>query len=131
MFRSLALLCALIPSLALGLQPKPTRPSITGISHVTLYADDLEKSRQFYGPLLGWEQVPAGPVQPGVRFYVNHAQYIELVSPLEPGLIDRLVRVSFSTSDAESLRGFLAASGVAVPPSVSVDDHGNKFFSNE
>jgi catechol 2,3-dioxygenase-like lactoylglutathione lyase family enzyme len=128
MFRSLALLCALIPSLALGQQPKPTRPSITGISHLTLYADDLEKSRQFYGPLLGWEQVPAGPVQPGVRFYVNHAQYIELVSPPEPGLIDRLVRISFSTSDAESLRGFLAASGVAVPPSVSVDDHGNKFF---
>ena len=132
MFRSLAsliLLCALMaPGLALGQQTKSTRPPIAGISHVTLYADDLNKSQQFYGPLLGWEQIPSGPAHSGVRFYANHAQYIELVSPPEPGLMDRLVRIAFSTSDAESLRGFLAASGVAVPPSISVDEHGNKFF---
>jgi catechol 2,3-dioxygenase-like lactoylglutathione lyase family enzyme len=129
MFRSLVLLCALMaPSFAIGQQTKSNRPSITGISHVTLYADDLKKSQQFYGPLLGWDQIPAGPAYSGVRFYANHAQYIELVSPPEPGLMDRLVRIAFSTSDAESLRTFLAASRVAVPPSISVDEHGNNFF---
>ncbi|MGA2727750.1 MAG: VOC family protein [Terracidiphilus sp.] len=129
MFRSLALLCALMaPGLAIGQQPKLTRPPITGISHVTLYADDLNKSQQFYGSLLGWEQTPTGPAHSGVRFYANHGQYIELVSPSTPGLDDRLVRIAFSTSDAGSLRSLLAANGVAVPPSISVDEQGNKFF---
>src|SRR3954453_22189409 len=55
------------------------RPAITGISHVTLFADDFAKSQRFYTDLLGWEQLPAGDAKPGVRFYANHAQYVELV----------------------------------------------------
>ncbi|MGO9434686.1 MAG: VOC family protein [Terracidiphilus sp.] len=129
MLRSLAWLFVLtVPGLALGQQPKSTRPPITGISHVVFYADDLGKSQQFYGPSLGWVQAPAGSAESGVRFYANHVQYVELVSPPAPGLVDRLVRIAFSTSDAESLRIFLAANGLAVPHTLSVDRDGNKFF---
>jgi hypothetical protein len=46
----------------------------TGISHITLYADDFSKSQQFFQSLLGWDMVPSGPAKSRVRFYVNHLQ---------------------------------------------------------
>jgi catechol 2,3-dioxygenase-like lactoylglutathione lyase family enzyme len=66
---------------------------------------------------------------PGVRFYANHAQYVELVSPPIPGQLQRLESVAFSTSDAEALRRFLRAHGVPVPPSLTVDADGNRSFA--
>ena len=105
------------------------RPAITGISHVTLYADDIAKSQRFYVDLLGWDQVPAAAAKPGVRFYANHAQYVELMSPPRAGLADRLESVAFSTTDAEALRKYLAAKGVAVPKAVTVDADGSRSFS--
>ena len=110
-------------------QPNVSRPQITGISHMTLYADDLQQSQHFYVSVMGWTQVPAGPAEAGVRFYANHTQYVELVSPLTKGLDNRLVRIGFSTSDAEAMRTFLAAHGVRVPAHVSVDGEGNKSFA--
>jgi catechol 2,3-dioxygenase-like lactoylglutathione lyase family enzyme len=110
-------------------QPAGTRPSITGISHMTLYADDLAASQHFYGSLLGWTQVPAGPAHPGMRFYANHSQYIELVASPEKGREDRLVRIGFSTSDAEAMRRFLAANGMAVPARITLDGQGNASFA--
>lgn len=91
MYRSFLLVCALfVQGAAWGQDMKATRPAITGISHMTLYADDLKKSQAFYGDLLGWEQVPAGNAAAGVRFYVNHAQYIELQAPPLEGIGDAL-----------------------------------------
>jgi catechol 2,3-dioxygenase-like lactoylglutathione lyase family enzyme len=112
MYRRFALLSVLImSSFAFGQGASTTRPAITGISHMTLYADDLKKSQGFYGGLLGWEQVPAGRVESGVRFYANHLQYIELQSPPSKGLAIRFDGIGFSTSDAEGLRRFLGAHG--------------------
>jgi catechol 2,3-dioxygenase-like lactoylglutathione lyase family enzyme len=105
------------------------RPAITGISHLTLFADDLAKSQRFYSGLLGWDQKPAGETRPGVRFYANHAQYVELVNPPIPGQLDRLDGVAFSTSDAEEMRRYLRAHDVAVPPALTVDSEGNRSFS--
>jgi catechol 2,3-dioxygenase-like lactoylglutathione lyase family enzyme len=104
------------------------RPAITGISHITLYADDYSKSGQFYSDLLGWDQVPATQAGPGVRFYANHAQYVELVSPPIPGQLDRLDSVAFATADAQALRRYLAAHGVPVSPEVSVNPDGSRSF---
>jgi catechol 2,3-dioxygenase-like lactoylglutathione lyase family enzyme len=95
---------------------------------MTLFADDFAKSKQLYGSLLGWVQVPAGDVQPGVRFYANHEQYIELVSPPRQGLANRLQGIGFSTSDAESLRRFLSANGVIVPHAVTAEMDGGRTF---
>ncbi len=118
----------MLSSLALAQQPKPTRPAITGISHVTLYADDIPKSEQFYTGLLGWNQVPANSTAPGVRFYANHEQYVELIAPPSPKLADRLAGVAFSTPDAELLRQYLRAFGVAVPASVTKEADGSRTF---
>jgi catechol 2,3-dioxygenase-like lactoylglutathione lyase family enzyme len=113
---------------ALAQKTSITRPAITGISHVTLYADDMAKSQAFYGSLLGWEQVPTSDPHSGVRFYANHSQYIELLSPPERDLADRLDRVGFSTRDAESLRRLLGANGISVPKAVTVGHDGSRSF---
>jgi catechol 2,3-dioxygenase-like lactoylglutathione lyase family enzyme len=129
MLRSIvaAVLLAL-PSLAVAQAATARRPPITGISHVTLFADDLAKSQQFYGELLGWDQVPATAAESGVRFYANHSQYVELVTPSSLGLADRLDRVAFSTSDAEALRKYLGANGLSVPNAVTVGADGSRSF---
>src|SRR5271155_1434662 len=117
-----------LPGLASAQNTSAVRPVISGISHITLYADDMSKSQQFYQSLLGWDMVPADKATSGVRFYANHAQYIELISPPRPGLADRLDCVGFSTSDAEALRRFLRAHGVSVPETVSGEGDGSRSF---
>jgi catechol 2,3-dioxygenase-like lactoylglutathione lyase family enzyme len=78
---------------------------------------------------VGWGQIPSGAAKPGVRFYANHSQYVELISPPKMGLADRLDMVSFLTSDAEGLRKYLGgANGVVVPKAVSVEADGSKSF---
>lgn len=109
-------------------QPSPSRPAITGISHLTLFADDIPKSKTFYGSLLGWERIPATGADSGVRFYANHLQYVELLSPPKPGLADRLDSVAFSTGDAEALRKYLGTHGVKVPNAVTVESNGDRSF---
>ena len=114
---------------AYGQVATATRPAITGISHVTVYANDLPKSESFYGPLLGWVQVPSAGAASGVRFYANHSQYVELIAPpTQEDPADRLVSVAFETKDAEALRRFLAAHGVTVPAKVTVEKDGSQDF---
>jgi catechol 2,3-dioxygenase-like lactoylglutathione lyase family enzyme len=126
------LLAAALVLLFPGLLPGPTaggtRPAITGLSHVTFYADDISKSEAFYEGLLGWDRVPAAGAGSGVRFYANHLQYIELLSPPKPGMIDRMDSIGFLTSDAEALRRYLSAHGVVVPSAITVETDGSRSF---
>lgn len=123
------LLCALVlEGATLAQKVEPARPAITGISHMTFYADDFKKSESFYGDLLGWKQVPAGIPGPGVRFYANHTQYIELQPPPEKGRASRFDGIGFSTQDAEGLRAFLGAKGWRVPKAVKTDAEGDRIF---
>lgn len=118
----------LLSGIAQGQRTPTTRPAITGISHITLYASDIPKSQQFYTSLLGWPQSPAG-AESGVHFYANHLQYVELISP--PGNqdpADLLDTVAFSTSNADALRKFLAANGVSVPKAVVRGQDGSMNF---
>jgi catechol 2,3-dioxygenase-like lactoylglutathione lyase family enzyme len=129
MHKSLSVALALVlPTMTLAQQPIGERSAITGISHVTLFADNIPKSKQFYGSLLGWDPVPATGAESGVRFYANHLQYIELVSPPQPSLDDRLDLIAFSTSNAGSLRRFLVANGVTVPKEVTTERDGSRSF---
>jgi catechol 2,3-dioxygenase-like lactoylglutathione lyase family enzyme len=127
--RSIVLTVAVILPGLVRAQPASSQPpAITGISHVTLFADDIPKSSGFYRELLGWDQAPSKMAGPGVRFYANHSQYVELVSPPSPGLADRLDAVAFFTSDAEALRKFLGAHGVTVPKRLTVGADGSRSF---
>ena len=106
------------------------RPAITGISHLTLYADDFGASKVFYAGLLGWKAVPGdGPAASGIRFYANHLQYVELVSPPMKGQDNRLDGVAFLTANAEQLRAYLGENGVGVPASVTVEKNGDRSFT--
>jgi catechol 2,3-dioxygenase-like lactoylglutathione lyase family enzyme len=128
-FKAIAATIVVVLTSLVAAQPaSPARPAITGISHITLFADDIAKSQRFYTELLGWEQVPATAARSGVRFYANHSQYIELVSPPRPDLADRLDMVAFSTSDAEGLRKYLGANGIAVPNAVILEADGSRSF---
>jgi catechol 2,3-dioxygenase-like lactoylglutathione lyase family enzyme len=128
-FRTIVLaMTVILPSLVTAQPASSLRPAITGISHITLFADDIPKSKRFYAELLGWDQVPSNAAKPGVRFYANHSQYVEFVSPPSPGLADRLDLVAFSTSDAEALRKYLSTRGVAVPQTLTVEADGSRSF---
>ena len=118
----------LLNVLAAIAQSSTPRPAITGISHATFYADDLPKSEAFYATLLGWDEVSADGRQPGVRFYANHLQYVEVLAPPQPGQPDRLDSVSFLTSNADQLRTFLKTRGIAVPAAVSIEKDGSRAF---
>ena len=126
--RFLLIALALMMPGSIPAQQAATRPAITAISHLTLFADDFAKSTQFYVSLLGWDPVPANGVGSGIRFYANHEQYVELVSAPSPGLAKRLDSVAFSTSDAEALRKFLGSKGVSVPNQVTVEKNGDRSF---
>ena len=101
---------------------------ITGISHVTLYADNMARSQAFYGGLLGWEPVsPAGPGA-GPRFYANHERYVELLPAPVEGQLHRMDLVAFATDDAKGLRKSLAHKGVVVPAEVTLARDGSQSF---
>lgn len=125
-----SLLFVFVLSFSISLYGKesPKRPAITGISHMTFYADDLSRSQQLYAGLLGWKLVTQSGMQSDARFYANHEQYIELVAPPEKGLMNRVYGVGFSTGDAEALRLYLAAHGIQVPPAVRVEPDGSRSF---
>jgi catechol 2,3-dioxygenase-like lactoylglutathione lyase family enzyme len=125
----LGLICVLAGTVAASAQATPQRPAITGISHATFYADDLQKSEAFYTNVLGWEQEPAVDRASGVRFFANHLQFVELVPAPWPGMINRLQSIGLNTSDAEALRRYLGAHGVAVPPAVKAGADGSRYFA--
>lgn len=127
MFKSFVLAFTLLAAGAASAK-QTARPAITGISHVTFYADDIAKSEEFYAKLLGWEQVPASGADSGVRFYANHLQYVELVSPPQPGRENRLDGVAFQTSNAEALRKYLGEHGVTVPDAVTMEPDRSRTF---
>lgn len=110
-------------------QASNSRPSITGVSHLSVYSADLSKSEAFYVHNLGAFKA-ADPENPqGVRYYFSPTQFVEVL-PLPQGYtsINRLDHVAFVTSDAEGLKSYLGAHGIAVPASVQNGSDGSRWF---
>jgi len=101
---------------------KPIRPKILGVAHIALFVHDIEKSRAFYKDFLGYGEPfkldnPDGSLS--LTFIkINERQYIELFPEKEPKT-DRLNHISIEVDNAEAMRAYLAASGIAVPAAVS------------
>ncbi|HZZ29055.1 MAG TPA: VOC family protein [Pirellulales bacterium] len=96
----------------------PTRPPITGLSHIALYCHDLDQSRAFYKDFLGFDE-PYSLKNPDGTLHltfikINDRQSIELFPEKEPNT-DRLYHIALETDDAEAMRQYLAAQGVKVP----------------
>lgn len=110
-------------------QASNSRPPITGVSHLSVYSADLGKTEAFYLHNLG--ALKAGdPENPkGVRYYFSPTQFVEVLPlPQGPASINRLDHVAFVTADAEGLRSYMGAHGVAVPASVENGSDGSKWF---
>jgi catechol 2,3-dioxygenase-like lactoylglutathione lyase family enzyme len=103
------------------------RPAIVGISHATLRAADLAKSREFYGRVLGLAEEPPGSSQ-RARFRINGQQYVELVAAGADAPADRLIEVGFQTKDAEAMRRYLGGHGVKVPEQLTKSADGTRSF---
>ncbi|MBY0506396.1 MAG: VOC family protein [Bryobacteraceae bacterium] len=110
----------------------PPRPRITGVAHMALFVHDIEKSRAFYRDFLGYEEVfqlnnPDGSLS--LTFVkVNERQYIELFPEKAPAT-DRLNHISIEVDDAEAMRQYLAAKGIAVPAKTGKGRIGNSNFN--
>lgn len=121
-----ATLCASLPAVA----PAQTRPPLASVSHIALYAQDPAKTEQFYVHDLGAVKLPDPEQATGVRYYFAPTQFVEIL-PLPPGerSINRLAHVAFATPDAEKMRAYLAARGVAVPARLSMASDGSRWFA--
>lgn len=125
------MVAALLTAGLLAAQDLP-RPKITGIAHIALFVKDVEKARNFYSGLLGYDEVfrlnnPDGSLSMSF-IKVNERQYIE-ISPEKQAGSDRLNHISVEVDDAEAMRKYLASRGVKVPEKVGVGRIGNHNFN--
>ena len=131
---SLALFVVVIVALGLAWLPmraqlQPTRPKITGIAYVRLYAADLYKSREFYRTTLGIGGDTPGCVSAGAScFSLNGRQSIGLAQ-IAAGTPDNLLaEVAFSTPDVDGMQRYLTAHGIATKP-ITKNAAGKPYFS--
>ena len=108
----------------------PVRPAITGVSHMAVLSADMAKSDVFYVNDLGGvkRDDPENPA--GVRYYFSPIQFIEVL-PLpaaDAASKNRMDHVAFDTTDADGLRRYLRANGIAVPHHVKRAGDGSKWF---
>jgi catechol 2,3-dioxygenase-like lactoylglutathione lyase family enzyme len=120
-------LCAI--ALAASCQAQDARPPITGISHLSAYSADLNKTETFYLHDLGAFKGTDPENPQGARYYFSPTQFVEIL-PLPPGdtSINRLDHVAFATADADGLRRYLGAHGITVPASVKEGSDGSRRF---
>src|SRR5882672_5854395 len=129
-------LCTLVAtSITAMAADTPKRPPITGLSHIALYAHDLNKSRAFYKDFLGFDEPYSLTNQDGTLqltwIKINDRQSIELF-PEKEANSDRLYHVALETTDAVAMRDYLAACGLVVPAKVGKGKIGNlNYFIND
>jgi catechol 2,3-dioxygenase-like lactoylglutathione lyase family enzyme len=109
----------------------PKRPPIVGVSGFAVKTSSMDDARGFYSGVLGLEEAFTTK-QPGggsdlTAYKINDHQYV-YISPELKGDEDRLLFVSFETSDARRLRSYLAGKGVDVPAAIAPDPEGNLSF---
>jgi catechol 2,3-dioxygenase-like lactoylglutathione lyase family enzyme len=117
-----------LAALSLHAGETPPRPHIIGLSHVALYVHDMDKSRAFYKDFLGFAEPYSLTNADGTLHLtwikINDRQSLELF-PEQQTNTDRLYHIAFETDDAEGMREYLAARGVAVPAKAPKGKIGN------
>ena len=119
----LALSCSIVFA-----QPSPSRPPLTGISHISVYTSDPAAAQHYYVDIVGSVK-GADPENPqGVRYYINNTQFVEVLPLVDKNSHDRLDHLAYQTTDAEALRIYLKSKGVEVPASVQKGGDGSRWF---
>ena len=129
-FTSLAAALTLaLATLASAQAQQPTRPPITGISHISFYTSHPDQSQHFYIHDIGLRKMP-DPINPtGVRYYIDSNQFVEVL-PLPSGQgVNRLAQIGFLTTNARQLRLYLQSRGIKVPAHVSHASDGSYWFN--
>jgi len=105
---------------------------ITGLAHAGFLVSDLDKARQFYSGILGYEEAFDLKNEQGqvllTYFKINDDQFIEVFPGLAPNQDVRMTHVALRTSDIEKLHKMLDARGLA-PGKISAGRDGNLNFS--
>jgi catechol 2,3-dioxygenase-like lactoylglutathione lyase family enzyme len=126
-FRWPAALLALV-SLAASAQT-PSRPPITGVSHLSIYTTHPAEAEHYYVHDIGLKKGSDAENPSGVRYYVNSHQFIEVLPFFTNAGNSRLDHIGYITTDAEALRRYLAAHHYPVPDSVQKASDGSRWFN--
>jgi catechol 2,3-dioxygenase-like lactoylglutathione lyase family enzyme len=95
----------------MGWAQGPTRPAITGIAFMRIYAADPEVSAQFYDHDLGFTREKLKGYD---RYAVSDSQWVEVVPLPVPAPPSRTEAIAFTTRDAAGLARYLEAHQVAI-----------------
>ncbi|HEV2710024.1 MAG TPA: VOC family protein [Edaphobacter sp.] len=106
MKKAAALLC-LLASFASA----QTRPAITGIAFVRMYAADPTASTAFYKNKLGFDQTIQGSI---AHYAVNDTQWLEVTALPSPAPQSRIAAIAFTTRNAAALEQYLKAHAVTI-----------------
>ena len=131
MRKSLLAALALLPLLVGAAEP--TRPAITAVSHIALYAADPAATERFYVHDLGAVKGEDPENSKGVRYYFSPRQFVEILPLPTWGAksAGRLDHLAFTVADAKAMRIYLAARQWKVPPKLSDGRDGSVWFMVE
>ncbi|MFZ0662355.1 MAG: VOC family protein [Acidobacteriaceae bacterium] len=105
------------------------RPPITGVSHLSVYTSNAAAAEHYYVHDIGLKKGPDPENPAGVRYYVNPAQFVEVLPlPADAGN-SRLDHIGYITTNAEALRQYLADHRYAVPERVHKGSDGSRWFN--
>ena len=130
-FLNSLLMLAIAGYLTLNAQERSqnTRPSITGISHMAVYASDPAASEHFYVDELGASKEPDPENPQGVIYRVSEQQFIEVLPLPKQHSISRMDHVAFATSDADALHSYLVNKHYRdIDPVTATGKDGSKWF---
>lgn len=109
-------------------QSIPSRPAITGISHIAVYTSDPQAADHYYREIVGAARLPDPEQLKGVDYCLSPTQFIEVLRrPPGSGTL-RFDHIAFNTTDANGLRDYLAASGWRIQQNVIREFDGTLWF---
>lgn len=107
----------------------PSRPPITGVSHLSVYTSNAAAAEHYYVHDIGLKKGPDPENPKGVRYYVNPTQFVEVLPlPTNAGNA-RLDHIGYVTTNAEALRAYLAGHRYPVPERVHKGSDGSLWFN--
>jgi catechol 2,3-dioxygenase-like lactoylglutathione lyase family enzyme len=110
-------------------QNAPSRPKITGISHIAVYTSNAAATEAYYTTVIGAVKLPDPENPNGVRYALSATQYIEVLPlPANEG-IERLDHTAWITESADGMRKYLAAKGWKIPSRVERGKDGSRYFA--
>jgi catechol 2,3-dioxygenase-like lactoylglutathione lyase family enzyme len=119
---------AFAATLGIAQTAAPSRPAITGISHIAVYTSDPQATNQYYTVVVGAAREADPENAQGVRYMINATQFVEVL-PLPANVgVKRLDHVGFKTESAEGMRLYLAAKGWKTPAKITRNSDGSKSF---